>query len=192
MSTDNNDALAALEAALQSTPEIKTSENKKPLTNKAKPYALFSSSILVCYLQGEASPLYMQEPAIAYDAYSHSDNEKIKNFLKPLFLILHNNKNLKFRPINTHLLSDAGLLRFERILNSFRKETRLEAFLENYREFLLFLSSESLTIKEEKVFTNLSTLLERLKEYRLHCIVQGAAKESETILSEEDIANISF
>lgn len=191
MSSDNNDALAALAACLEETPEIATSGTKRPLAKNSKPYALFSSSILVCYLQGDASPLFMQASAGTYDSFALSSNEDIKAFLKPLFLILHNNKNLKFRPINTHLLSDAGLLKFDRILNSFRKETRLEAFLENYREFLLFLSSESLAIKEEKVFTNLGTLLSRIKDYRMNCKEQGALENVAT-LSDDDIANLTF
>lgn len=190
MSSDNNDALAALAAALDNEPEIAT-QSKRTLSKNSKPYALFSSSILVCYLQGDASPLFMGASATDYDRLANKNNEEIKTFLKPLFLILHNNKNLKFRPINTHLLSDAGLLKFERVLNSFRKETRLEAFLENYREFLLFLSSESLTIKEEKVFTSLTTLLERIKDYRLNCKEQGASVQ-ESILSDDDIANLTF
>lgn len=183
-------ALASLASDLSELPEPKEIKERK-VNSGTQTFPLFSTSVLICYLQGAASPLFMQASEKDFENVLGKGNEEIKQFIKPLFLILHNNKNLKFRPVNKHMLSPAGLETFERFLNSFRKETRLEAFLENYKNFLLFLAKESIQIKDDKIFTDLETLLLRIADYRINCTAQDVTANNKT-LTTLDIASLKF
>lgn len=184
---DMQRALAALANDLNELPETK----EKKAGSGTQTFSLFSTSVLICYLQGAASPLFMQATENDFENALDKTSEEIKTFLKPLFLILHNNKNIKFRPVNKHMLSPTGLETFERFIVSFRKETRLEAFLENYKNFLLFLAKESIPIKDDKVFTDLENLLIRIADYRINCTAQETTANNKT-LTAIDITSLKF
>lgn len=194
------EALAAFSSLVSKEPisepdfpaKPETIKVKKEASSKVKQYKLFSSSILLCYIQGDAPALFMQRELSDYSMMLGSADNEIKEFLNPLFSLLHDNKNIVFRPINTRrLLSVQEVESFNAILESFKKETRLTAFLNNYKTFLSFLASCNLPIKKENIFTSLSDLLILIADYRDNASTLEL-KQFPELLSPQDIKDLTF
>lgn len=193
------EALAAFSSLVTSkeieTPDFpakpETIKVKKETSSKVKQYKLFSSSILLCYIQGDAPALFMQRELSDYSMMLGSADNEIKEFLNPLFSLLHDNKNIVFRPLNLRLLSSVQVEAFNAILESFRNETRLTSFLNNYKTFLSFLASCNLPIKKENIFTSLSDLLILIADYRDNASTLEL-KQFPELLSPQDIKDLTF
>lgn len=184
-------ALAAMFANKDTRSEVDPIAQRSQASLLTKQYPLFTTSILCAYIQGTASPMFMQASPEDYLS-AVMDNEQ-KEFIKPLWLILHTNKNIKFRPINPHLIPDGKESEFAAILNAFRKESQFSAFLSNYKTFLNFMASNALAIEPDKIFTDLVSLLGRIGAYREECLSAMPISETKkVILSSDDLDNLDF
>lgn len=183
---NDTDVTSAALAALHSV-EVDPIAQRAQASKLTKQYPLFTTSILCAYIQGAASPLFMDAAPENYmQAVSDS---KEQEFMAPLWLILHNNKNIKFRPINPQLIPDGKESEFARILHNFRHDTTLAAFLRNYKTFLNFLAANAITIDPAKIFTDLIGLLGRIGAYREDCITsQPSVESTRTIITGDDLS----
>lgn len=193
---EESESLAALAALSNiSPPEEKSPKiingTNYPATHKVKQFPIFSTGILLCYIQGEAPALFMQATLADYEKALNTNDDKIKEFLKPLFLLLHNNKNIKFRALNTTRLVPAVRDELENYILAFRTRSTLEGFLSTYKDFLSFASRTGVTIKKDKVFLNIEELALHIANYRDQAVL---AEQTELFIgvSDDEIKSLTF
>lgn len=193
---EESESLAALAALSNISPPEKDTVKiingtNYPATHKVKQFPIFSTGILLCYIQGEAPALFMSATLADYEIALNNNDDKIKEFLKPLFLLLHNNKNIKFRALNTTRLTPPVRDELENYILSFRARSTLEGFLSTYKDFLSFASRTGVTIKKDKVFLNLEGLALHIANYRDQAVL---AEQTELFIgvSDDEIKSLTF
>ena len=183
-------ALSNISPPEEKSPKIINATNY-PATHKVKQFPIFSTGILLCYIQGEAPALFMSATLADYEIALNKNDDKIKEFLKPLFLLLHNNKNIKFRALNTTKLVPAVRNELESFILAFRSRSTLEGFLSTYKDFLAFASRTGIAIKKDKIFLNIEGLALHIANYRDQAVL---AQQTELFIgvTDDEIKSLTF